>query len=129
MILQGLCKACNWPVRIDIGTLTKQEVVELLKKMESFKCPGQHAEMSSPFPEYWNVQAWELVEKRVSWVSAYPDHDVSQILKPNDTVVVNVLMPFRTKEREAKPLVACSGEAKRGLVGLRSDDRPTLLER
>lgn len=102
MILQGVCKKCNHPVRLDVGSRNKQEIIEQLKQLQSFNCPGHHAEMCSPFPDYWNVQHWELTEKRVSWASAYPDHDFGESLDYDEKDPGHILLRFRPKQHGPK---------------------------
>lgn len=62
MILQGICKKCNSPVKLDIGDNSLKDTIEKLQNMQSFECPGHHVELSSPYPNYWDVHNWEFVE-------------------------------------------------------------------
>jgi hypothetical protein len=62
MILQGICRKCNTPVKLDVGTNTVEDTITILRKLEGFTCPGHHVEMSTPYPNYWDVHNWELVE-------------------------------------------------------------------
>lgn len=62
MILQGYCSKCQTLVKLDIGFMTKDEVIDKLRSMQGFECPGHHVELSSPYPAYWNADEWELVE-------------------------------------------------------------------
>lgn len=113
MILQGVCKKCNHPVRLDVGNRNKQEIIEQLKQLQSFNCPGHHAELCSPFPDYWNVQHWELAEKRVSWASAYPDHDFGESLDYDDKDPANILLRFRPKLSGRKELTVNTTQSSR----------------
>jgi len=62
MLLVGTCKKCGCTIRLDIGELTREEVIEKLSGQRTFSCPGHHVELSSPHPHYWNLDEWELVE-------------------------------------------------------------------
>ena len=61
-MLEGRCKRCNCLIRIRQGKLSRQEVIERLKKMQTFECPGHHVELCSPYPHFWNVDEFEEVE-------------------------------------------------------------------
>lgn len=62
IMLEGRCKKCNCTIRIRQGGLSRQGVIERLKKMETFECPGHHVEFGSPYPHYWNVDEFEELE-------------------------------------------------------------------
>jgi len=62
MLLVGSCKKCGCTIRLDIGSLTREEAIERLSAQDTFSCPGHHVELSSPHPYYWNLDEWELAE-------------------------------------------------------------------
>jgi hypothetical protein len=62
MILQGNCSKCGELVKLDIGDQTIEQVKTLLSKRETFECPGHHVELCSPYPHFWDVDKWVLVE-------------------------------------------------------------------
>ena len=59
IMLEGRCEKCNCTIRIRQGNLSRQEVIERLKKMETFEYPGHHVEFGSPYPGFWNVDEFE----------------------------------------------------------------------
>ncbi|GAI81920.1 unnamed protein product [marine sediment metagenome] len=61
-MLQGKCKKCDNLIKIRQGKLSREEIIELLKKRQGFECPGHHVEMSSPYPHFWNIDEWEEAE-------------------------------------------------------------------
>jgi len=61
-MFQGKCKKCGNLIKIRQGKLSREEIIELLKKKQGFECPGHHVELSSPYPFYWNIDEWEEVE-------------------------------------------------------------------
>ena len=61
-MFQGKCKKCGCLIQIRQGKLSREEVVELLKKKQGFECPGHHIELCSPYPYFWNVDEFEEVE-------------------------------------------------------------------
>ncbi len=61
-MLQGRCKKCGLLIRIRQGKLSRQEVIERLKRMETFECPDHHVELCSPYPDFWNIDEFEEVE-------------------------------------------------------------------
>ena len=65
MILKGTCKKCGSVIKLDIGDRSVREVVELLKKQDTFICPGHHVELCPPYPAFWEVDTWELEEGSV----------------------------------------------------------------
>jgi len=52
MLLKVECKKCGESFKLDIGTHTKEETIEMLKNRDTFECPGHHVELSSPV-NYW----------------------------------------------------------------------------
>lgn len=61
-MLQGKCKECGCLIKIRRGKLSREEVIELLKKKQGFECPGHHVELSSPYPHFWNIDEFEEVD-------------------------------------------------------------------
>lgn len=62
MLLIGTCSKCKTEIKLDIGDKTPEQVKKELSKWESFNCPGKHTEVESPYPSYWNLDKWKLVE-------------------------------------------------------------------
>lgn len=62
MLLVGKCKKCDTTIKLDVGDKCKEDVIEQLKAMGAFHCPGHHVEICSPYPHYWKVDDWEKVE-------------------------------------------------------------------
>lgn len=62
MIIEGNCLKCGSKVQLDIGDKTKEQAIELLKEHRGFECPGHHVELGSPYPNYWRIDDWEMVE-------------------------------------------------------------------
>ena len=62
MLLVGACKKCRCTIRLDIGSLNREQAIETLSRQRTFSCPGHHVELSPAHPRYWNLDEWELVE-------------------------------------------------------------------
>jgi hypothetical protein len=61
-VVSATCKKCGQTFKLDIGTKSKQEIVEILSKRDSFECPGHHFELSSPL-NYWVID-WDSVKSQ-----------------------------------------------------------------
>jgi len=65
MMLKGKCTKCGCTIQIDVGNMNESEakmfVSEALYNKLSFICPGHHVELCSPYPDFWDVDEWELV--------------------------------------------------------------------
>ncbi len=61
-MFQGKCKHCGYIIKIKQGNLSRQKVIERLKKMETFECPGHHVELCSPYPHFWNIDEFEEIK-------------------------------------------------------------------
>lgn len=84
MMLKGTCKGCGCTIKLDIGNKTLDEVKESLGKQDGFSCPGHHVELNSPYPHYWNIDEWELIEG-----SAPTDEEVLAELKKKFVEVID----------------------------------------
>jgi hypothetical protein len=62
MLLVGTCKKCGCTIRLDIGSMSREEAIETRSRQRTFSCPGHHVELSPAYPRYWNLDEWELVE-------------------------------------------------------------------
>lgn len=63
-MLVGQCKKCGSTIKLDIGDKTKEEVIGSFKKRkhEPFTCPGKHVELTGAYPNFWELDEWELEE-------------------------------------------------------------------
>ena len=59
-MLTGKCRTCDTTIKLDIGDKTKEDTIALIQKWESFQCPGQHVELSGPYPFHWPLDEWKL---------------------------------------------------------------------
>ena len=62
MMLVGECKKCGTTIKLDIEDNTVEETVKKLSDWTGFQCPGHHCEISPPYPHYWKIDEWELVD-------------------------------------------------------------------
>ena len=67
MILKGKCTKCECTIQLDIGTAkdveeARQKARDALQKWETFSCPGHHVELRGPYPHFWNVDTWNLMD-------------------------------------------------------------------
>lgn len=62
MFLKGNCRKCGETIKMDIGDMTRDEAIAALKEWKMFSCPGHHVEICPPYPHFWNLDEWELIE-------------------------------------------------------------------
>lgn len=66
-MLQGKCKKCGCIIQILQKGFSRKQVIEKIKRWETFECPGHHVELSSPYPNYWCLDEFEeLPDPQVS---------------------------------------------------------------
>ena len=68
MMLEGECTKCGCTIKLDTGIAQDEQNArtkarEALEKWETFSCPGHHVEICSPYPHFWNVDEWKLIEE------------------------------------------------------------------
>jgi hypothetical protein len=61
-VVTATCKKCGHTFKLDIGTNTPEQIIDILSKRDSFECPGHHVEMSSPL-NYWDID-WNSVQEQ-----------------------------------------------------------------
>jgi hypothetical protein len=73
-LVEVYCKKCGENFKLNIGAHTKEEVIDMLQKQETFSCPGQHVEITSPL-RYWEINWDSLKEEQVpteeEWISDF----------------------------------------------------------
>ena len=71
MLLNVYCEKCGENFKIDIGDRTREETIDMLSKRETFECPGNHVESSSPV-NYWRFGKVEAgkAPSEAAWVKS-----------------------------------------------------------
>ena len=59
-MLTGKCRTCNTTIKLDIGDKTKKDTIAHIQKWQTFHCPGQHVELSGPYPLHWPLDEWQV---------------------------------------------------------------------
>lgn len=77
--LRARCKKCGVEFSLKTGNLNKEEVVEKMKNINGFECPGFHIELGT-MDNYVAILGEEIVEKEVmtdrEWVLKLQTGDV-----------------------------------------------------
>jgi hypothetical protein len=71
-VVSATCKQCGAKITYDIGNHTKEEIIEILKKQDTFSCPGHHFELGSPLRYVdidWNSVQEQHVPTDKEWLS------------------------------------------------------------
>lgn len=64
-LLTGQCRTCGETIKIAMDDATKEHIIEVIAKWDTFSCPGHHVELSGPYPHHWALDDWVIVEGQV----------------------------------------------------------------
>ena len=93
MLLKGQCKGCGETIKLDVGNMTLEQVVEKLEKMDNFVCPGHHTEHCSPYPSYWEVdKGWVFEEGQSMTEEEFVEDLRSKFVEVRDTTGMSGLI-------------------------------------